>query len=148
MFNINCSAIEVAKYILWYCEDRCNHPISNLKLQKILYYVQGKYVANFRKPLFYNRIEAWDYGPVVPDVYFEFGEYNSKAIKNIKPIDFNLFNEKDETFINKIVESLVYKDVWDIVEQTHSEDPWKYSYMRGRNEEISIWDLKDWFEKH
>lgn len=37
--------------------------ISNLKLQKLLYYEQGYHLAIFDTPLFDADIEAWMYGP-------------------------------------------------------------------------------------
>lgn len=40
-----------------------------MKLQKLLYYVQGFHIAVFNRPLFNEDIEAWMYGPVVPAVY-------------------------------------------------------------------------------
>ena len=41
---------------------------SNMKLQKLLYYVQGFHIAVFNRPLFNEDIEAWMYGPVVPEI--------------------------------------------------------------------------------
>lgn len=43
--------------------------MTNLKLQKMLYYQQGFHLAYFGTPLFDDEIEAWMYGPVVPSVY-------------------------------------------------------------------------------
>ena len=65
------NAIDVAKYMIDKCtrEDR---PISNLQLQTILYFLQGESYKECREPLFSNRIEAWPYGPVVPDVYYRY----------------------------------------------------------------------------
>ena len=37
--------------------------ITNLKLQKLVYYAQGYHLAYFGTPLFSNRMEAWQYGP-------------------------------------------------------------------------------------
>ena len=62
------SALEVSKYVI----DRCNkngHPMSNLQLQKILYYIQGYYLACFNKPLFKDAIVAWRLGPTIPSVF-------------------------------------------------------------------------------
>ena len=42
--------------------------MSNMKLQKMLYYQQGFHLAYFGTPLFDEEIEAWMYGPVVPSV--------------------------------------------------------------------------------
>ncbi len=65
------SAIDVARYIIWYCKRR-RYSISNLKLQKILYFVQANFLVSIGTPCFEEEIEAWDFGPVVPEVYHEF----------------------------------------------------------------------------
>ena len=60
---------------------------SNMKLQKLLYYVQGFHIAVFNRPLFNEDIEAWMYGPVVPAGYEYYQENGNKGIMpNEKPI--------------------------------------------------------------
>ena len=44
-------------------------PVSNLKLQKLLYYAQAWHLAFFGAPLFDEDFEAWVHGPVVPRVF-------------------------------------------------------------------------------
>lgn len=59
-------ALDVAKYFLFLARNReAGDTISNLKIQKMLYYAQGYSLALFNKPLFDDRIEAWKHGPVV-----------------------------------------------------------------------------------
>lgn len=55
--------------------------VTNLKLQKILYYVQGYFLAKFDRPLFPDEIQAWKFGPVVPSVYYEFSSYGPDTLK-------------------------------------------------------------------
>ena len=64
------SALDVARYIINYSNKKDYH-ISNLKLQKLLYFTQAYYLAftDSHKPCFPERIEAWNFGPVVPEVY-------------------------------------------------------------------------------
>ena len=62
------SAIDIARYIIWYCKNH-GYTISNLKLQKILYFVQAEFLVSAGAPCFYQDIEAWDFGPVIPEVY-------------------------------------------------------------------------------
>ena len=52
---------------------------SNMKLQKLLYYVQGFHIAVFNRPLFNEDIEAWMYGPVVPAVYEYYQENGNES---------------------------------------------------------------------
>ena len=58
-------AIDIANYLLElfkFDEDG----LTNLKLNKLLYYVQGCSYQRFNRPLFEDEIEAWNYGPVIP----------------------------------------------------------------------------------
>lgn len=55
--------------------------MSNMKLQKMLYYQQGYHLAAFGTPLFDEDIEAWMYGPVVPCVYDHFKKFGAGGIE-------------------------------------------------------------------
>ncbi|KPH09110.1 DUF4065 domain-containing protein [Rhizobium acidisoli] len=57
--------------------------ITHLKLQKLLYYVCGYYVAATGKPLIDHTFEAWEYGPVVPEIYQEFKAYGGQPITSL-----------------------------------------------------------------
>lgn len=65
------SALTVAKYIVNRCV-KSGTPISNLQLQKILYFVQMAFLKKLDNPCFSDDIEAWQFGPVVPVVYYHF----------------------------------------------------------------------------
>lgn len=69
MFRI--SAVNLAKYIIWRADEE-NIRITMLKVQKILYFLQRNNIEKYGEPLFDERIEKWQYGPVVRRVYFEF----------------------------------------------------------------------------
>src|SRR5947209_5672014 len=63
--------------------------ISPLKLQKLIYFANGWHLALRNDPLVNERFEAWQYGPVLRDLYLEFKLYGSKPIQ--KPaIEANL----------------------------------------------------------
>ena len=75
------TAIDLSKYIVLKCiQDE--HPISNLQLQKILYYIQKDFLS--RDDLaFSDSIEAWQFGPVVPNVYYYYCGYGAMPISLI-----------------------------------------------------------------
>lgn len=45
-----------------------HHPIDPLKLQKLVYFAAGEYIALTGTPMFPEALEAWDHGPVVYDL--------------------------------------------------------------------------------
>lgn len=70
----------ICNYIIGYCQVNDN-AITNLQLQKILYYVQGYFLKNYGYPAFDAEIEAWQYGPVVPEAYYDFCINGRKSLK-------------------------------------------------------------------
>ena len=59
--------------------------LTNLKLQKLLYILYAKYYVETKDALFSNRFEAWQYGPVLSDIYEIFKEEGSKPITEYRP---------------------------------------------------------------
>lgn len=107
-------ALDIAKYIVGKCTvEKC--PITNLQLQKILYFLQKKHLIEYGNRLFRDDIQAWQFGPVVPEVYYQFCGFGSGAItmeytvNNIEPDDIKL--------IEPIVEDKREKNPWDLVSE-------------------------------
>lgn len=73
------SVVDISRYIIHYCKQQ-GYYISNLKLQKILYFVQAEFLVELHAPCFSEEIEAWDFGPVVPEVYHEYKHFGSSNI--------------------------------------------------------------------
>lgn len=118
------SAIDVAKYVITYCMEMLT-PISNLQLQKILYYLQVYYLKR-GYALFKEEIFAWQHGPVVPEVYYVFSGYGASKIQNIYASDID---PKDTAHIDPIVEKLRLLDPWELVNMTHRPNqPWDRVY--------------------
>jgi len=55
---------DLAKYIL---EKEPNAPLT--RIHNLLYFIQADYLQQTRKPLFMNKIFAWEYGALIPDLY-------------------------------------------------------------------------------
>jgi len=55
--------------------------LSNMKLQKLLYYAQGHHLAKKHGALFTGEIEAWSHGPVVPSVCRAFKDFGAASIE-------------------------------------------------------------------
>ena len=71
---------DVAEYVITYSEVK-DYGISNLKLQKILYLIQAYSLIHTKKPCFSEDIEAWDFGPVIPEVYRKYKQFGSTDIQ-------------------------------------------------------------------
>ena len=123
--------------------------ISNLKLQKILYFVQANFMVEKGEKCFYEPILAWSFGPVVPSVYRKYDVYGSSAIpysKKYKRGDF-LILDRDKPLIDEMVEACLEYSATDLVNITKNQTPWKNGYQEKGNREISPEGLKEYFEK-
>lgn len=130
-------ALELAKYIVSKCvTDEC--PISNLQLQKILYYIQKEFLKNGNHA-FPDKIEAWQFGPVVRTVYYRFSGYGAMPIMREYQVSIDEDYSKDEVaLIDRIVEEKRVLDPWQLVEETHKPDgAWYKIYSDNeRNDKI------------
>ena len=121
-------AMELSTYIVSKCiKEDC--PISNLQLQKILYYIQKAFL-NRGDRAFSDNIEAWQFGPVVPNVYDHYCGYGAMPI-SFSSIKCDVAKE-DKQLIDSIVESKRVLAPWDLVEETHKKGgAWDKTYKNG-----------------
>ena len=63
--------------------NREGKDITHLKVQKLAYISHGWHLAIAGEPLMANRIEAWPYGPVVPELYYDLRHYGAAPIKEL-----------------------------------------------------------------
>jgi len=115
----------VADYFLATGDDEAGDDITNLKLQKLLYYAQGFHLAMQDGLLFAEPIEAWDLGPVVPPVYHLHKSCGRHPLG--RPAAFDPEELAPETI--EILEAVrrVYGQFspWKLCDMTHAKDsPW------------------------
>ena len=120
------SANDIAKYVI--CHYRQNGIlITNLKLQKLLYYIQGECISKIGDFCFSDEIQAWKHGPVVPSVYYTYNAYMASPILS-KQQPSQEICEQVKSIINNVLEKYKDTDAWDLVDKTHQEYPWLSVY--------------------
>ncbi len=138
------TASEVSKFFLKLSQPEIGDIITNLKLQKLLYYAQGFNLAINETPLFDEQIIAWEHGPVVESVYQEYKSFGSNALP--QPDDFNpndIFLENEIDLILEVNQVFGQFSAWKLRNMTHSESPWLSTI---RNNEITHEKLKEYFK--
>lgn len=121
------NATEIAKYTISKCTTD-HHPISNLQLQKILYYVQKSFLENDRIA-FDDDFEAWQFGPVVPAVYYLYSGFGASSIRMHYDISIQ---EEYANRINPIINKKRILNPWDMVQDTHKPGKaWDQIYSNG-----------------
>jgi uncharacterized phage-associated protein len=99
--------------------------MTNMKLQKMLYYQQGFHLAYFDKPLFKEDIEAWMYGPVVPSMYEKYKEFGRNGIEPDRTMDFAFEERKEQALFDEVCKVYGAYSAIGLMDMTHEEMPWK-----------------------
>lgn len=113
----------VADFYLKIVDRDSGSTITPLKLQKILYYSQGYYLAMNDKELFSEEFEAWAHGPANEAIYNKYRIYGFDSIPEPTDYDIN-FSKEISDFLNDIWETFGIYDGKFLEIQTHNEEPW------------------------
>lgn len=124
------TAIQIAKYML------SKKPLTPKQVQKLLYYAYSLYLIKYNNSydcenmnrLFYDKIEAWQHGPVIRNVYDYIKEtaYSNELVECQD--DVELSDKKIENFIDKILLVFGQYSGYELEQMTHSERPWQETY--------------------
>ena len=109
-----------------------NWQITNLKLQKMLYLAHLVYLGRTRYPLIREHFEAWDFGPVEPQLYHTVKFFGSDPIKLI-PSSIVMEKSNFSTTIEEVFQSLRNKTPGQLVQLTHRRNgAWHRTYSPAR----------------
>jgi len=127
-YRMSYNVQDIANKIILKTDAEKGDIISNLKLQKLLYYVQGYHLAFFNSEIFDNPLEAWMYGPVVPAVYRRFKTFGHSAL-TLDPNTTEIELGADaEDLINQVLHEYGQFSAVKLMEMTHNEPPWKEAF--------------------
>ncbi|QBR84715.1 DUF4065 domain-containing protein [Legionella israelensis] len=127
-------------------EEDDSEIISNLKLQKLVYYAQGFHLAMYDKPLFKEQLEAWTHGPVSPDLYHSKKQHKNGAVDPNPNFDNSVFTKEQQELLDEIYEVYGQFSAWKLRNLTHEEDPWKKNVDSLNSNIIPHEDLKIYFK--
>jgi uncharacterized phage-associated protein len=117
-----------------------------LKLQKILYYAQGWYLADKNKPLFDSPIYAWKYGPVVQKVYDYYkGRPTAHITVDEVPGNPDNLDVAEKKFLDAIWGQYGKKSAWELVGMTHVTQPWIEAFADPISDVIDNDEIRDYF---
>ncbi|MEM9797134.1 MAG: type II toxin-antitoxin system antitoxin SocA domain-containing protein [Pseudomonadota bacterium] len=117
-----------------YLAEKAKWDVSNLKLQKLMYIAQ---VINMGRtngqPLFDGEFQAWDYGPVLPELYRRLKVFGAGGIADVFS-NAKRFQEDDphRAVMDDVCERFLKYSAGDLVDITHSEKgAWAEHYVPG-----------------
>jgi len=128
----------IANFVLDVCEET-GRPVSNLALQKLVYFCHVWSLIELGKPLVKHSFEAWEFGPVLPYLYREFRAFDREAIKSRAKVLDPLSGEQriaeyalssdTHDLLRKVVEFYSRLKAGDLVRLSHAKGgPWEESW--------------------
>ena len=137
------------------CDDE-NASLINLKLQKLLYYVQAWSYGINGQPFFNGEFEAWVHGPVNREIFNRFNPqktlYSEIELSDRKNVNVKLNTQDDEEFFDFIMENYAKFSGVQLENLSHQEQP--CISARGNKDRyekcdtvISAQSMKDYYGK-
>ncbi|KSU21629.1 Phage protein [Lactococcus lactis subsp. lactis] len=148
-FNVQ-EPISVANFIIDYGK-KINKPVSNLQLQKIMYFVQGAFLEKYNQPIIDGQFSRWQYGPVLREIYTIFKYNGPSPISNVAIISddiFKLFDKKQAQIVSEstIGSSDVFQKFKNTIYQLLNTEPWE---LVNLSHDQKIWsDFEDEIQSH
>lgn len=140
------SCHQVANYFLTKVNTGEGEVITNLKLQKLAYYVQSASLAFFEVSLFAENLEAWKHGPVVPELYQAFKKHGPNSLPRARNVSADCYNLQDRKLMDDVYAFFGQFAAWKLRDMTHEETPWREAYPAQGI--ISPVSMRDYFREH
>ncbi len=137
------SCYDIGRYFLAQIDEQAGDLISNMKLQKLVYYAQGVSLALHNRPLFSESLEAWTYGPVVPELFHIYKRYETGAIPPPHDMDFSLYDSETRELLDEVYAVFGQFSAWMLSNMTNDEPPYKNT---PAGQKISSETLRDYFK--
>lgn len=121
---------EVSRYLL----DRAGKnrmALSPMKLIKLVYIAHGWMLGLYGRPLIVENVEAWRYGPVIPELYREIKKFRSKPVRAevFSKLDADKFDEYEEGVMDEVLDIYGKRTAIQLSQLTHSKNtPWDQTY--------------------
>ena len=139
-------AIDIANFYVQ-LSNNLSDTIDNLKINKLLFYTQAHSLCRFNKPIFYDVIQAWDYGPLVKDVFNTFKACGKDPIKEATDFfDESMLSPEELELLIDVYETYGKYTGLALMKMTHAKGaPWDQVYVQGQNEIIPLDLIKEYY---
>lgn len=147
MFSTN----QIANYILW-SVSQLDDPITNLRLQKLVYYAQAWHLALYDKPLFDAPIEARERGSIQPDLWERFKEAEWRPVNCTPYFDGEKPDLPIETkeHLDEVMDVFLGYSSVNLETMIQNETPWKNAWSGTEKDQdrvgiISHEDMREFY---
>lgn len=145
------TAEQIANFFIGLIKDDPDNDMTNMKVNKLLYFAQGRYLAKYGIPLFSDVLEAWEHGPVVNSVYQKYKYCGNLPICLTDDDEewYASMPSKDIDFLLDIYREYGKYSAAKLREMTHEKlSPWDQAF-RGKSfshAKIENNDIKEYFK--
>ena len=134
--------------------------ISNLHIHKILYFAHGSFLLQRNRQLIAQHFEAWEYGPVIQDLYHQFKKFDRSAILeratrlNVLTAQYEIaqyqLEDKDAELLTELVDYFIRIPAEMLSEWSHAKDgpwyeAWHYEGKSNPGMKINNRAIAQWF---
>ncbi len=115
---------QVAEYFLLLVDEDAGDVMTNLRLQKMVYYAQAWHLAVLGKPIFDDDFEAWVHGPVIDHLYKKYEGYNYNPIPRPIPELAPSINGRSREILDEVWDTYGQFSAKGLENFVRGEDPW------------------------
>ena len=140
LYSTNTIAERISIYMI-----SSGYEITNLFLQKLLYYLKGFGYVFYQKDILNMSCEAWVNGPVFPMIYDKYKGFG-KEILSCENMEFDLnslLSEEEKTLVDYVLNIFGKYNGWTLREFTHKERPWQSARVGFEENERCTNEISD-----
>jgi uncharacterized phage-associated protein len=138
--------MDAKKLANWIVERRveAGDPITPFQLQRVLFCIEIEHIRRHGTPVFFNPIEAWDNGPIVPEVWWQYAHFGTMPI-TIAIGKGRLDPSLDEQLIAWVVDEKAEMHYLDLMKEVCSAGgSWERRHYVGKHCLILPSDIERW----
>src|ERR1700730_189082 len=151
----------VANFVLELAEKE-GRKVTNLSINKIVFFLHSNYLIQFNRPLVSAKIEAWNYGPVFRELYKEFKQFGDQSIKGraqrlsastgiLEVCELQL-SEKDREYLERLARKYIRLSPGNLISLSHEkggpwDQVWDHNSLSNATMRISDELIKAWHTK-
>lgn len=117
------SAMQIANAFIQKAQEGKVPDLTPMKLQKLMFFAQSWYLKRHKQKLIDDHFVRWQYGPVIPSVYYEFSNFGADNITQPATNPFGIITVNltavDNAFIDEVIETYGKFDGWKLSVMTH-----------------------------
>ena len=139
---------DIANYfIVRSYEDGREAEMTNMKVQKLLYYAQSLHLALYDVPLFSDEIQAWRHGPVCPPAYRLYNDFEAQQLPPPTKDFLGRIPPEAQKLLEEVWDYFGDYHAYQLSGMTHLEFPWKKARKglpasAASKEPIALEDMK------